>query len=343
MKISLQPEIPPENAPTDLRVVAGAAAKPARGPDLVEELRGRARDELEAGGLSQAQAAREMGLSSPALSQWLSGKYAGDREAVADRVQAWLEARAEGAAMAAVLPEPPGWTETPTGRRIYAALGYAQLAGDVALVYGGAGLGKTFTAQRYAAKKPNVWIATMSPATQSLSCCLERVVEACGLRGVVAGRRALELEDALRGRVDGSRGLLVVDEAQHLGLRALEVLRGLHDATGAGVVLMGNERVYTRITGVSRASEFAQLFSRVGKRVRLSQVEKGDVAKLLAAWGSKVDVDRELRSTALEIARRPGGLRLVTKTLRLAAMHAGGAAVKSRHVWEAWREIGGES
>ena len=344
MKNSPQREIPPENAPAGLHIIAGAAAKPACGQDLVEDLRERARAEMDAGGMTQAQAGKEIGLSNSALSQWLAGKYAGDREAVADRVQAWLAARAEGAAMSAVLPEPPGWIETPTSGRIQAALGYAQLAGDISLVYGAAGVGKTMTARKYAVTRPNAWLATMSPATQALSPCLERVVEACGLRGVVAGRRALELEDSLRARVDGARGLLIIDESQHLGLRALEALRGLHDSTGCGLVLMGNEKVYSRLTGSgSRRAEFAQLFSRVGKRVRLSQVEKGDVAKLLAAWGSKVAADKETRSTALAIARMSGGLRLVTKTLRVASMYAGGGTVEARHVRTAWRELGGES
>lgn len=238
------------------------------------------------------------------------------------------------------LPTAPAWFSTPTAKRIEAGLMYAQTAGDIAVIHGGAGLGKTSTARWYASTRPNVWIAVMTPATCSLAPCLERVLEACGVRG--QGGRAARLEEALRMRVNGVRGLLIVDEAQHLSLRALETLRALHDATGAGLALMGNAVVYARLTGGRRAAEFAQLFSRVGKRVRLTQVEDGDVDALLEAWGAKLSRPENFRKEALAIARKPGGLRVLTKTLRLAALIAGGEAVERRHVARAWNELGGD-
>ena len=289
-------------------------------------------------GLTQALAAREIGISDSALSQWLAGKYGGDRDAVAERIRAWLKACAERASMSASLPEPPGWIETPSAVRIDAALTYAQMAGDVALVYGGAGMGKTMTARRYAARRPNAWVATMTPAAHALGPCLDRVSEACGLRG--RGGRAAKLESSLRDRVEGTRGLLVVDEAQHLGLRALEALRGLHDATGGGLALVGNETIYTRVAGGRRAAEFAQLHSRVGKRVRLAAPDRKDISLLLDAW--RPAVTQEARKIASEAARRPGALRGMTKVLRLAALISRGAEIGGPHIEEAWAELGGE-
>lgn len=289
--------------------------------------------------LSQAAAAREIGVSSAVLSQWLSGKYGGDRDQVAARVEAWLAALEERAAMTARLPEPPGWIQTPSSRRIYAALGYAQMAGDIALIYGGAGMGKTMTARQYSAKKPNVWVATMTPGAHALGPCLDRVSEACGLR--TPGGRAARLESTLRDRVEGARGLLVIDEAQHLGLRALEALRGLHDATGGGLALVGNETIFTRIAGGRRAAEFAQLHSRVGKRVRLSAPDREDISLLLHAW--RPAVTPEARKIATAAARRPGALRGMTKLLRLAALHSRGAEISGPHIEEAWAELGGEA
>ena len=250
-----------------------------------------------------------------------------------------VDLRAKRAAFAEQLPAPPKWFCTPTAKRIDSTLAYAQLAGDIAVVYGGSGLGKTAAARRYASNWPNAWLATMTPSTAALGPCLERVLEACGVQE--PGARGARLEAALRTRVNGDRGLLIVDEAQHLNLRALEALRGLHDATGAGLALLGNELVYTRLTGGRRAAEFAQLFSRVGKRLRLTQVEDGDVDALLAAWGAKLSMDRGLRPVALAIARKHGGLRGLTKTLRLAALLAEGEAVEERHMRTAWKDLGG--
>lgn len=48
------------------------------------------------------------------------------------------------------------------------------------------------------------------------------------------------------------------------------------------------------------------------------------------------------RALARGIARRPGGLRGLTKTLRLASMFADGVALAEAHLRAAWRDLGGE-
>lgn len=295
------------------------------------------RVEMASGGLSQARSANEIGISDSALSQWLAGKYRGDVDAVEAKVSRWLEARTERAKLTASLPTAPAWVETTTARRILAGLSYAQMAGDIAVVYGGAGLGKTKAARHYAAGHPNVWVATMTSSTNTLGPCLERIAVACGLRP--SNTRAFRIEADLVERLEETNGLLIIDEAQHLNTRAIEALRGLHDATGVGLAIMGNEVIYSRITGGRRSAEFAQLFSRIGKRVRLTRPRKDDVESLLDAWGI---TGREEREAVLEIARSPGALRMVTKALRLATLFAKGESVQLRHIRAAWRDLGGE-
>ena len=138
----------------------------------------------------------------------------------------------------------------------------------------------------------------------------------------------------------GTAGLLVVDEAQHLSLRALESLRGIHDATGTGLALLGNNPLYTRMAGWKRRAEYAQLQSRMGKLVSLGPPGPGDVEALLAAWGVSV---KRIRRTAMEIATRPGALRGLTKALRYAHLLAGGRKVTAKHVRKAWKEMGGSA
>lgn len=303
-----------------------------------QTLRDRVRVEMETGRLSQGKAATEIGISSTALSQWLAGKYPGDILTLEAKVARWLDSRTERAKLAATLPTAPAYVELPTSRRIAAGLSYAQMAGDITVIYGGAGTSKTTTAKEYAAGHPNVWLATMTASTNTLGPCLERVALACGLRPTNA--RAARIEADLVERLEDTNGLLIIDEAQHLGTRAIEALRGLHDATGVGLAIMGNELVYARITGGRRSAEFAQLFSRIGKRVRLTRPTQADVDALLSAWSVS---GKEEREAVLEIARRPGALRGVTKALRLASLFAQGEEVQLRHIRAAWRDLGGES
>ncbi len=287
--------------------------------------------------LSQAAAAREIGVSPAALSQWLSGTYRGDSAAIAAKAARWLEAGAARGALLERLPEAPAWVPTSTSARIHAALTQAQIAPEIAVVFGGAGCGKTVAARRYAGTRPNVWLVEASPATRALGPCLERVAGAVGARP--ASSRPAAVESALLDRLTGTRGLITVDEAQHLSLRALDGLRSLHDRAEVGLALLGGEPLYTRLHG-RRAAETAQLTSRIGRRVRLAGPEKGDAEALLGAW-DEIEIEAAAKRRAVEIARRPGGLRSLVKAVRLASLYARGEAVGERHVTAAWRDLGG--
>ena len=87
-------------------------------------------------------------------------------------------------------------------------------------------------------------------------------------------------------RLQGTKGLLILDEAQHLMLPALESLRSIHDATACGLVLMGNEAVYSRLSG-RRSAEFAHLFSRVGMVLKLENPLPRTLRHWLGIGGSK--------------------------------------------------------
>ena len=311
-----------------------AAAEAAASPG---DLRARAREALAAGGMTQARAAREIGVSAAALSQWLAGSYAGDSAAVDGKVRRWLDSLARGEALERELPAGPDWVDTPSASRVEAALSYAQLAGFLAVVHGAAGTGKTVACERYARQNPNVWLATMSGGAITPHACLRRVAAACGGRAREA-KGAADLEDAIAARLRGTRGLLVVDEAQHLGVRALEALRYLHDATGIGVALVGGELLYERLTGGDRSSRYAQLFSRIGKRVHLPAPEAADAGALLAGWGVE---GAAARREARRIAALPGGLRGLSHALRLASVFAAGEAVTAEHLRAAWADSGG--
>ena len=247
-----------------------------------EELRRAVKEAIEQMGLSQSAAAREAGLSGTILSLWMRGQYGGDNARIETELRTWLEHRDQRQTAAPSLPELPGWLPTPTGSRIIAALSYAQMAGDLSLIYGGAGLGKSISLAHYQAAHPNVWALEASPACCTVSALQRRLAEALHLR-LPAGPADLA-EASLIERIRGSAGLIAVDEAQFLPLRALESLRRLHDLAGVGLALLGNEIIFAQLTGRSRAAAFAQLYSRVGKRTRLTRATRADATALSKAW-----------------------------------------------------------
>lgn len=303
-------------------------------PDTRERLLGI----IDAGEITQAVICRESGVSSAILSTWLKGQYKGDNHKVENALRNWIEARERRAEMLAGLPQAPPWLATPSAQKISAVLAYAQMAGDIGCVYGGAGMGKTVTLRAYADGNPNVWVVEMNAATAAVASSLEEIADAIGLKGIPS--RAARLHREIVRRLRGTGGLLVIDEAQHLRTNAIESIRAIHDATGVGLVLCGNESVYARLTGGTREAGFAQLFSRLGKRLRLVRPVKADVAALAAHYqaGGKDEM-----ALLMEIAAKPGALRGVVKSLRLAGMLAAGTgeAMDVRHVRAAWRELGG--
>lgn len=306
-------------------------------PITMDALRERVRSIIsDAGdGQSQAQVARESGIAAPTLSQFLSNTYNGDNNKIAEKLVAWLRKRGEGERLASVVPVAPRWIETPTARLIQGALSYAQLMGDIALVYGGAGFGKTRTLERYADQNPNVWVVTAAPATASSTVILQEIAITLGLKSIAP--HPATLHRAIVERIKATGGLLVVDEAQHLSKPALEACRAIHDKTEVGLALLGNAAVFDRIYGGGK-NGFAQFFSRIGKRVLLTTPKAGDVhaiAKFFNVTGTT-----ELKQLE-EIARRPGALRAVVKTLRLAAVLASGVKTNATHIRAAWDDLQG--
>jgi len=296
--------------------------------DPLEVLRGL----IAAGEVTQTQAAREMGVSTTTLSQVLTGKYAADPTAVMEKAAAWLAARE--ARRQAGLPGMPGFVETPTAKRILAALSYAQLAADIAVIYGAAGVGKTMSIAEYQRRSPSVWVAVMTPGHAGVTAALEETALAVGLRDIPQSPARIHREVAAR--LKGTGGLVVVDEAQHLSVAALDALRSIHDAAGVGLALVGNDMVYGRMVG-NRAAYLDRLFSRIGKRVRIAGATQADIEAVARAAGG------EPWAVVKEIGRQAGGLRACVKVLRLAQMMASaeGARLAERHVAAARRDLEG--
>lgn len=209
----------------------------------------------------------------------------------------------------------PEWVDTPSSRQVFAALAAAREWGEIAVIHGGTGVGKTMAARRYANECENVWIAVMSLPANRMRPCLQEVASAFRLPHMRGGTHRLHLEIVNRMRWTG--GLLIVDEAQHLGHPQLEALRGLYDASDCGLALLGNDQFGSRI---EHAPKFAALASRVGYRVHLPRAKAEDVRAVLDAWGVAGEEDRE---SGRRLAAPPGGLRRLVRALERWARASG--------------------
>lgn len=220
-------------------------------------------------GKKQAQVAQELGISSGGLSAFLSGTYKTPHTIISR-----IENLADISTQKKVAPTPPEFRETSISRMVGQAIKYSHLQGKISVVYGDAGIGKTEAYRNYLKNNTLAIGITMSPTYASITGVNELIADQMGVRERVARKQTAEIVNKLR----GSGRVLIIDEAQHLTVRALNHLRCISDESGVGICFIGNDEVYTKMKGTGKA-DFAQLFSRIGMRrpVFVGDITKSDV------------------------------------------------------------------
>ena len=291
----------------------------------------RIKAKLDAKEVTSAQLAREISSSPATVSQILNGKYQADATAIVTKLAKWL-ARDEEKKSSPVVN--PGFVMTTTAKQIMDDMTYAQISESIVVIFGASGVGKSEALREYKRNNNNVWHVTASPSRSSLTECLYEI--AMELDMEQAPRRKGPLSRVIRKRLMGTEGLIVIDEADHLDYPTLEELRILQEETGVGMVLVGNNRVYTQLTGGRRNEDFARLFSRIAKKRGIHKTKIADVKAIAEAWNVKGEKERALMQ---QISERPGGLRLLTKTLKLAAMFCKGELITEKALRAAFNEL----
>ena len=299
-----------------------------------EDVRADVRAVIEGEGLNQTIIAREAGVAYGTFTGWLAGTYAGNNDKYTTSMQIWLLSREEKRRAAATIPQAPGFVATPSAQAFIESLRFAQIMPEITVIAGAAGIGKTTALHHYQATNSNVWLATMDPTTAKVNGML---LELCDVMDVLEKAPA-KLARAIGRKIEGTGGLIMVDEANFLDARALDQLRSFYDRYEIGIALVGNETVYSRLDGEGRRSTFAQLHSRIGMRVTQPRPKAADMCRLIEAWGI---TDKEEVRLLKSIAAKPGALRSMTKVLQLASMLANGADEPrgAAHIKAAWERV----
>lgn len=301
-------------------------------PDA-NSLRNRARLAQEQQGLSNRQASDAMGIAYTTYSAWLNNSYAGNNDRIDEAVEKWLKSLDAKRQERELTPIIPGFIMTATASRIFAMLDGARFGPDMAMIAGDAGVGKTVALNAYQRRNNNVWMVTARPAMRSPTAILTRIAKELGLR-----ERGNGLDEAIIERLTDTGGLLIVDEAHHLSIQALEEIRSLHDLAEIGVVIAGNAPLNDKIDGLGRSKEHAQLFSRIGLRRYIQRPLERDMCAIIAEWNIQ---DDDVKVSAKGIAQKPGGLRSMSKVLRNAmrmARIAGNDNITTDDMKRAWAE-----
>jgi DNA transposition AAA+ family ATPase len=306
-------------------------------PEEIDAVRVEVRAVMEGDAVTMVTCAREAGVAYGTFSSWMGCTYAGRNDKIAGQVRNWLRARKVKAETQALAPAAPRFVQTPSAEAFQLVFQHAQHMPDFAVVVGAPGVGKSSAACAYTRSNPNVFKIVANPMLGTPRAVLEEFTRVIG---TFQGGALHKVQRALIAKLRGTGALLMVDEAQHLSSVALDQVRSIHDEAEIGVVLLGNPAIYGRLEGGgARRSDFAQLFSRVGMRISRKAPEKGDIEALLDAWAIEGEPERRFLQG---VAKKPGALRSMTKTLKLAHMLAAVAKMRPdlSHLRDAYAQLG---
>lgn len=187
--------------------------------------------------------------------------------------------------------------------------------GDIGLIYGDAGAGKTCGAELFCRDNPDSILLTMREYARNShaikNMLFDELMETSKTRYPGNVAVPLWMEDVLR----GSERLIIVDNAQRLNLKSFKWFMDFNDATESGIVFIANPEALDTLR------ESDQLFSRIGivHQVRSqTQRDAEHTAKKLIEQLAP-GADGELLEPALEVISRLGKARALKKQLILAA------------------------
>ncbi|MDE5772379.1 MAG: AAA family ATPase [Ruminococcus sp.] len=255
--------------------------------------------------LSQNAVGQLIGVSGTALSQIRNGKYNANPQKIFDVLEQYFGVKEK----AKLTYSEVGYAPTTISEQIYDIISVCQVKGGLAVACGDAGIGKTKAAQKFVADNPsNSFLITINPCLTNVKSLLKTIVDRIG-----AGQEKSvnELWFSIANKLsDGA--ILIFDEAQHLTVKTIEVLRSFSDyfndkGQTLGICFIGNVETITRMGG--KKAEFAQIANRTKQRkiYRNTEIQRDDICKLfpiLEAENMNAEIDYLLR-----IARTPQALR----------------------------------
>ena len=244
-----------------------------------EELRVRLEEYLSNSGKSQTILARAVGISPAALNQYLSGKYPSPSN-IEPKIEEFFSLQEKTATVARALD----YIDTSISSEVYKTIAYCHINRCIGAVIGDAGIGKTKGAQKYAGDYSEAIYITATRACKNLKDMYRMIVKKLRLN---ENRNIFDMQYDIRGRLDGSSKVLIIDEAQHLSLTAIDGIRSFNDENyetalpPVGIVMVGNHELRTKMVGRYEQT-LAQLFNRIQiqRQMFTSQILIDDIKKL---------------------------------------------------------------
>lgn len=261
-------------------------------------------DYMEISGKTQKQVSKETDLSTAVISQFLKGTYSGNNEEIDRIIRKYLELVEKRKFNIDCVRYYDNLQNTKITNFVCT---YAHQHNDIALVCGDAGAGKTTALEHYRDNNIGIVMVTANSCTSSAVAVLKLISQKIGKS--MNGRKDILMTELVNYFMDTNR-LIIVDEADHLTMAAVQALRNLNDEAHVGIVLSGNDKLYNQMVSGAKCSELQQLRSRILVRRRV--VNDYTIEEFRNIFP---DVDNECLGYLIQLARKES-LRTSIKLLK---------------------------
>lgn len=220
--------------------------------------------------VSQSALARALGVSAAAISQFRKGEYKGKADELGRKIALYLEnykAKPKAESVSEIF-------ESKDYKMSSFVINETVENGEIAIITGTAGSGKSTVAREFAKKHPNAILveATLHTTPKILLEELETRLNLPFARN--CHEKIAQISKELKRR----DVVILIDEAEHLSVKALEDLRRIWDFSNVPLVLFGTEILLKNLMG--KNGELRQLYSRIGGKWHLKGLDESECVQI---------------------------------------------------------------
>ena len=254
------------------------------------------RRELKAAGLSQSAIGNAIGYSSTVVNQFFSGKYTGDARNVLERLVSLVKTASSARDL----------LKTAAYKSAYEFLDLVRSSNKMGVMLGDSGVGKTKICRAYAQNEGVAYceIVQAMNSREVLKGIADSILSSPPVGTVYECQVAIQ--QALRQRPK----MIIIDQADLLSIKTLDILRSIHDDGHCAMVFSGLPYLATLMKRGPRTREnLAYLYSRVGLIRGLPKANRDDVVLFAKKFG--LDLSAELVDELIKFMRNAGEYRIL--------------------------------